>query len=462
MFSLNRTHQQLPTLPPRPLAAVKSYGLRPISQSPRLFPGVVSEERRLRIVLYSHDTMGLGHKRRNLLIAQALGSSDINADILMISGMRDASDSPMPDGIDYLTLPALYKWADGQYRSRRLSLVLQEMIELRSQLICTAAKSFQPDVLIVDNVPRGAVRELDAALEYVKSQPHIHCVLGLRDVLDTPAAVQRDWQRADSAAAIRRYYDAIWIYGDPAIYDIRAEYGLPADIVAKMHPLGYLDQRSRLPHTRATAHSSLESLHLPQENLVLCLVGGGQDGVALATAFAQATFPAEMTGVLLTGPFMPPEIQQQLHSWAATNPQLRILDYFEEPTLLIKQASRVVAMGGYNTTCEILSFQKPALIVPRVTPRQEQWIRAERLQQLGLVDILHPAQLSPETVSTWLRQPVALDATQPAVNLSGLDNLLMELKQLLKTALQREPIGRVLPAPGPAIPPSCPLLPCCP
>ena len=205
MFSLNRTHQQLPTLPPRPLAAVKSYGLRPISQSPRLFPGVVSEERRLRIVLYSHDTMGLGHKRRNLLIAQALGASDINADILMISGMRDASDSPMPDGVDYLTLPALYKRAAGQYRSRRLSLVLQEMIELRSQLICTAVKSFQPDVLIVDNVPRGAVRELDATLEYVKAQPHIHCVLGLRDVLDTPAAVQRDWQRADSAAAIRRY-----------------------------------------------------------------------------------------------------------------------------------------------------------------------------------------------------------------------------------------------------------------
>ncbi|MBE7384191.1 MAG: glycosyltransferase [Leptolyngbya sp. SIO1E4] len=438
LFAINRTKQLLPALTPRPFAGRKSYGVRAAPGKSFLSRGNASGKRRLRIALYSHDTMGLGHKRRNLLIAQALGDSDINADILMISGMRDASDVPTPEGVDYLTLPALYKRADGQYQSRRLRLVLEEMIQLRSQLICTAIKNFQPDVLIVDNVPRGAVRELDPTLEYVKSQPHIHCILGLRDVLDTRAAVQRDWQRADSEAAIRRYYETIWVYGDSDIYDIRAEYGLPADITAKMHPLGYLDQRARLRHTSPAVRSSLESLRLPKDNLVLCLVGGGQDGVALATAFAQATFPSDTTGVLLTGPFMPPEIQQQLHHWATTNPQLHILDYFEEPTLLIEQASRVVAMGGYNTTCEILSFQKPALIVPRVTPRLEQWIRAERLQQMGLVDVLHPDRLSPETVSTWLHQPIDTNPVRPTVNLNGLDNLLVALKQVLMAALLRD------------------------
>jgi predicted glycosyltransferase len=136
-----------------------------------------------------------------------------------------------------------------------LGLELEEMIGLRSQLIRTAVKNFQPDVLIVDNVPRGAMRELDPTLEYVRSQPHIRCVLGLRDVLDTPEAVRRDWRRADNYTALRHYYDAIWIYGDPNLYDLRQEYGLPADITAKMQPLGYLDQRPRLeyvrPHVRA-------------------------------------------------------------------------------------------------------------------------------------------------------------------------------------------------------------------
>lgn len=430
MFSITSTSHTLARLPFRTWEKSHSSKLSAVSQTldaPDHGPG----RRRSRIVLYSHDTMGLGHKRRNLLIAQTLGSSDLEADILMISGMRDASDVPTPDGVDWLTLPALCKREDGQYQSRQLRLELEEMVGLRSQLIRTAVKNFQPDVLIVDNVPRGAMRELDPTLEYVRSQPHIHCVLGLRDILDTPEAVRRDWQRADNYTALRHCYDAIWIYGDPNLYDLRQEYGFPADITAKMQPLGYLDQCSRLHYLRPNARASLDALNLPTDNLVLCSVGGGQDGAALAQALAQATFPKGMTGVLLTGPFMPPEMQQVLFHQASHNPQLRIVDYLEEPTLLLERSSRVIAMGGYNTTCEILSFQKPALLVPRIVPRKEQWIRAERLQKRGLVNVLHPDNLSPEALTEWLHQPVAPNQVCPPVNLNGLDNLLVEIQQML-------------------------------
>ncbi len=34
----------------------------------------------------------------------------------------------------------------------------------------------------------------------------------------------------------------------------------------------------------------------------------------------------------------------------------------------MRRAAGVVAMGGYNTFCEILSFDRPALILPRVRP----------------------------------------------------------------------------------------------
>ncbi|MGG6297264.1 glycosyltransferase family protein [Leptolyngbya sp. AN02str] len=384
-------------------------------------------------MLYSHDTMGLGHKRRNLLIAQTLGSSDLEANILMISGMRDASDVSTPDGVDCLTLPALCKREDGHYQSRRLRLDLEEIIGLRSQLIRTAVKNFQPDVLIVDNVPRGAMRELDPTLEYVQSQPHIRCVLGLRDVLDTPEAVRQDWRRGDYTEALLHYYDAIWIYGDANLYDLRQEYDLSADITTKMKPLGYLNQRPRLQYVRSSVRASLDALNLPNDNLVLCSVGGGQDGAALAQSFAQATFPKAMTGVLLTGPFMPPEVRKTLLAQVAHNPQLHIVDYLEEPTLLLEQASRVIAMGGYNTTCEILSFQKPALLVPRITPRQEQWIRAERLQKRGLVDVLHPDNLSPATLTEWLHQPIPPGQVRSPVNLNGLSNLLIEVRHLLMT-----------------------------
>ncbi|MGG6240273.1 glycosyltransferase family protein [Nodosilinea sp. AN01ver1] len=437
MRSPHRTQRSIAALTPAlgtPAIAEPPVGDCPLKPQP--------QRGRSRIVLYSHDTMGLGHKRRNLLIAQALGRAGLDVDILLISGMGEANAMPAAVGIDTLTLPALAKLADGQYRSRRLNLELQEIVRLRSQLILATIKNFRPDVLIVDNVPRGAVRELDATLEYIRRHLPTRCVLGLRDVLDTPATVRRDWHRAENMAAIRRYYDTVWIYGDPAIYDLRREYRFPADIAAKMRPLGYLDPRTR--PTSAAARDQIQQLRLPSvgaacpmenRDLVLCQVGGGQDGSALAAAFAQATFPSAAVGVLLTGPFMPAEAQQRLRALVEANPQVLLVEYLAEPTLLLEQASRVVAMGGYNTTCEILAYQKPALVVPRISPRQEQWLRADRLRRQSLIDMLHPSHLSPQALTHWLHQPRPIrPAGGASVNLNGLDNLAVDLKRLLAIA----------------------------
>ncbi len=71
---------------------------------------------------------------------------------------------------------------------------------------------------------------------------------------------------------------------------------------------------------------------------------------------------------------------------------------------LIKHAAGMVAMGGYNTFCEILSFDKPAIIVPRTRPRMEQYIRARRAEQLGLVKMLvDDGRREAETMATALR-----------------------------------------------------------
>ena len=64
-------------------------------------------------------------------------------------------------------------------------------------------------------------------------------------------------------------------------------------------------------------------------------------------------------------------------------------------------------MGGYNTICEMLSFEKPALIVPRIQPRREQWIRVQKLSELGLMTIQNIGQ-AVETLSGGQRQGVAV------------------------------------------------------
>ena len=378
----------------------------------------------VRVAIYSHDTMGMGHKRRNLLIAQSLVRQIPNCSVLLITGMVEANADDLPPGIDYLALPAWHKTTDGEYRPRRLDLSQQELAQLRGQIIRAALESFNPDVFLVDNVPRGALRELDGVLAFLQKRPQTRCVLGLRDIIDDPAVVRRQWRKASNETAVRRYFDAIWVYGDPAVYDPVAAYRWPADIAAKVRYVGYLDGRQRLTVARPP------ELTLDADRpLALCLVGGGQDGAAVAAAFAQATLPEGWQGVLVAGPLMPKAARQGLHRQAAHRPRLTVLDYCVEPTHLLRQAHAVVAMGGYNTTCEVLSFGTRALIVPRVKPRREQLIRAERLQQMGLIDMLHPDQISPAALTQWLaseRSPQVRPwgrGRRERIDLRGLDRL---------------------------------------
>jgi predicted glycosyltransferase len=83
-------------------------------------------------------------------------------------------------------------------------------------------------------------------------------------------------------------------------------------------------------------------------------------------------------------------------------------------------------MGGYNTFCEILSFDKRALIVPRTRPRLEQHIRAVHAERLGLVRMLSDMDQprTPERMAAALRtlatQPRPSEVVIPGL-LNGLD-----------------------------------------
>ncbi|MFP4120723.1 glycosyltransferase family protein [Coleofasciculus sp.] len=396
--------------------------------------------RKLRVVLYSHDTMGLGHKRRNLLIAQTLAQSALPTDILLISGMSEASNLHIPDGVDYVALPALHKGSNGQYQSRRLDLSLQHIVNLRANIIRATVESFQPDVFIVDNVPRGAIRELDLTLEYLHTQTDTRCVLGLRDVLDDPIKVQHEWQQAANEEIIRRYYDAVWIYGDPRISDLVEDCQFSPDIAAKARYTGCFDQRKRLEFVNNAEIDPLATLNLPSGRLALCLVGGGQDGDKLAEVFAQTPLPPDTNGVILTGPFMPLPVRQHLYQIAAHHPRLRVLEFLAEPTQLLDRADCVITMGGYNTTYEVLSFNKPALIVPRVKPRREQLIRAKRLQDSGLIDMLHPDDVTPTALSEWLLRTIGTSThRRDRIDFHGL----ARLPHLLESVVDSPAISRV-------------------
>jgi predicted glycosyltransferase len=389
------------------------------------------------IALYSPGIVGLGHLRRNLLIAQVLAESHLKSVNLMVTEAREASAfvNCMPPGVDCMTLPGLSKGVDGVCRPRYLDLPLKDVISLRSRTIRAALKEFKPDLLLVDNLPRGAYRELDPALKQLKAGGHTRVVLGLRDVLDEPWSVHRDWFRWKFEEAINEYYDAIWVYGDPAIYNMIDEYRFPPSISSKIRFVGYLDQRKRVGFASRQGQDWAEDGLLPEGRLMLCLLGGGQDGDRLAEAFSEAALPHDACGVIVTGPFMSAQTQRRLLERSAANPRLRVLNFIKEPTMLVERAERVIAMGGYNTVCEVLSFQKRSLIVPRVKPRREQIIRAQRLKDLGLIDMLEADHSSPQALAEWMARDL------PPLNLEGRLDLdgLERLPELADEVLGRAP-----------------------
>lgn len=376
-----------------------------------------SEKSPLRVMLYSHDTMGVGHMRRNMLIASTIKNQFPDCSILTLAGATEACVFARSAGIDCLTLPSFQKRSDGTYTSRSLGVVAGEILSVRSETILAAIKSYKPDLLIVDKLPAGAGGELLPSLDWLSTHSSCHCVLGLRDILDTPDQVIQDWRNAQSFEVIRAHFQSVWIYGDQNVYDAVREYDFPADIAAKTQFTGYLKTCSRLKNVQPTGADA-------EAPFVLCTVGGGQDGEVLPLNFVEAMRASGHRSKLLMGPNMPDSIRKQIQTAACTVPSLEVIDFVDEGDLLVKHASHVVSMGGYNTLSAILSYQKPALIVPRVKPRMEQSVRADRLAELGYVQTIHPDDLSPSEIINWLDTPVdSRPAPSSSLDMCGLERV---------------------------------------
>jgi predicted glycosyltransferase len=212
-------------------------------------------------------------------------------------------------------------------------------------------------------------------------------VLGLRDVMDEMNQLKREWTRKKVPPVLDSLYHNIWVYGLGEMGSPVDGLGLPATTLAKIAYTGYLDRE--IPNERNwTPPIDLE------DPFILVTAGGGGDGVEMIDWVIRAYESGAdlpQRAVIVTGPFMQPSEQQEFHDRCEPLDKVEILAFDSHIELLMEKAVAIVAMGGYNTFCEILSFDKPALIVPRSVPRQEQLIRAERAVKLGLVSMLDPA-----------------------------------------------------------------------
>ncbi|MEO1733393.1 MAG: glycosyltransferase [Pseudomonadota bacterium] len=389
-----------------------------------------SNHRAPRIMLYSHDTFGLGHLRRSRTLAGEIVQALPGSSALIITGSPVAGRFAFSDGVDHIRLPGVIKRSDGSYVSHALDIDIDTTTNLRAALIRAAVNEFNPDIIIVDKEPTGFRGELLPTLEDLKSQGRTQLVLGLRDVLDEPHILKAEWQKKEAIEATERFYDEIWVYGLRSIYDPVDGLGFGPETRARMHWTGYLRR-----------HLHPDSTNEPYDDrYILVTPGGGGDGFALVnlvlSAYEADPF-LQPKAVVVYGPFLSGETRQDFEERVARlNGRVVAVGFESQIETLYSHAEGVICMGGYNTFCEVMSFDKPAVIVPRTVPRLEQYIRASRAEELGLVRMLDDRRdgLTTATMISAIRglqQQNPPSFAMPDGLLSGLDVVTARVKSLL-------------------------------
>lgn len=335
-----------------------------------------------RVLLYSHDTFGLGHLRRSRAIAAALASAFDGLSALIITGSPVAGRFTFPPGVDHIRLPGVVKTPEGDYVAESLGMTIEKTTALRASVIQAAAEDFNPNLIIVDKEAAGLHGEMLPTLEKAKVAGRVKLVLGVRDILDAPEVIGPEWARKGALVAAEKYYDEIWIYGDESFYRPLQGLELSADLRDRVYYTGYL--RREVPSEPLTQRSD--------RPYILVTPGGGGDGEALVEWVLSAyEADAELSpdAFIVYGPFLSGEKRGDFERRvAALEPRVSAVSFDSQIETLMLGAQGVVAMGGYNTFCELLSFDRRAIIAPRRKPRMEQYIRASIAEERGLIRML--------------------------------------------------------------------------
>ncbi len=355
-----------------------------------------------RLLIYSHDSFGLGHLRRCSAIANSLIDHHKDLSVLILSGSPIIGSFDFRTRVDFVRIPGVIKLRRGDYTSLSLDIGIEETLAMRASIIRYTAEAFDPDILLVDKEPLGLRGEIKDTLTMLKDRG-TPLVLGLRDVMDSPEHLIDEWQRKNAMPALQELYDHIWVYGLEEIVNPLEGLHVPESVRQKMRYTGYL--RREWVQGRAPLRLMPE---IENEPYLLVTTGGGGDGASLIDWVLRAyehdpamTHPA----VLVLGPFMASNLQVQFIERTARLKRVHALTFDSHVESLLANAAGIVAMGGYNLFCEILSFDKPSLIVPRTVPRLEQYIRAARAQELGLVNMLvDDGTRSPQKMAAALRE----------------------------------------------------------
>ena len=393
------------------------------------------------VLFYCHDTYGIGHLKRAFKLGRFLSLRWPGMTQLIVTSSASVLTDAVGDGIDYVKLPSVRRLPSSTgellYVPRVLPISSDDQTAMRRDMLLGIVHRFHPDLLVVDHTPAGLAGELTPSLLHLRaSSLDTRFVAGFRDIVGDPPRVRAAWARDGVHELLDDLYDRILVYGEAEVFDLVAEIGLSAGAAAKVRYTGYLGRVAE----DAAPSETREQLGLPSGPLVLATAGGGADGASVLGVMLEALgrWPerARFHCLLVGGPLMSADDRRRLRAMLPSGGPVRFIDHVDDLDPYVAAADVVVSRGGYNTVSEILSFGRPAVIVPREMINgvvdAEQLLRAGMLERRRLAHVIRERDL---TASRLLEAVNALlEAPRPAskpLRLDGLSVVAAEIQTLL-------------------------------
>ena len=390
-----------------------------------------------KILFYCQYLTGMGHLVRSTEIVRSLVK---DFKVCFINGGPSVEGFEIPSAVDVVKLPAI--WIEnGKLKAAEGSQSIEEVKESRKTQLIAIFDQFQPDCLVTEFFPFGRHKlffELIPLLEHAKApgcSTKVAC--SVRDIV---GRISLDQEEETICKLTSQYFDLILFHSDPTFQTIEESFSRVKDLNCEVKYTGFVAQSP--PDDLAVSEQDLVNLNR-KEPMILVSVGGGRIGHELIEAVISAS-PILETAIphriqIFTGPFMPEDQFVQLQQAAANRGNVTLQRYTSNLMAYMKQAKLSLSLSGYNTTMTILKTGVRALMVPigHYSLDQEQLVRTQKLEKLGVVEVIDPRHLDPADLAQRILTSLnnAPIAHTPDFDLQGAQKTSAFLQALLHSDL---------------------------
>ncbi len=345
-------------------------------------------------MFYCQHVLGMGHFIRSMEIVRGL----TDFDVYFLNGGEIVPGFDPPSSIEIINLLPIK--SDAEFSGLHAADAAQSLDEIkaaRTRRILKEYDRIKPDAVVIELFPFGRKKfgfELLPLLERCKADSGVKVVCSLRDIL----VGKRDQKKFEERACriANEYFDLLLVHSDPRFQRLEETFSLASELKCKVCYTGFVAQTP----SKSVSGTNDEWTTSGDEKKILVSIGGGRVGSELIECAIAASdklvekLPHRM--LAFAGPYMPEDEFQRLQTKLADASKFELRRYTTNFPGYLSGADLSISMAGYNTCMNIITAGARAVVYPFTGGgNDEQTLRAVKLGELGVVEVIHGHELNP-------------------------------------------------------------------